>query len=65
MAEVKTPNLEALKKAEEKERKMRTLFCIAVDIKAGRLPATYSKKAAELAEKYSGEDLEAYAYGGY
>ena len=47
--------LEGLKK---KEREMRILYSIAVDIKAGNLPASYSKKGAELAEKYSGEQLE-------
>lgn len=53
-----------LDKLKEEERKMRTLYRIAVDIKKGTIPSTYSKKGAELAEKYSGEELEEYAYGG-
>ncbi len=52
-------------KMKEKERKLQILYRIAVDIKKGTIPASYSKKGAELADKYPGEELEAYAYGGY
>lgn len=49
----------------EEEKKMRILYRIAQQIKAGTLPASYSIKGAELATKYSGEELEEYAWGGY
>lgn len=55
--------IEKMEEATKEQQRMRTLFRIAVDIKAQRLPASYSKKAAELAEKYSGEELEEYAWG--
>ena len=38
--------------------KQRTLMCIALSIKKGDTPATYSKKAAQMAEKMSIEQLE-------
>ena len=47
------------------EKRLKILFRIAVQIKAGSLPETYSAKGAELASKYEGEDLEEYAYEGY
>lgn len=38
----------------------RKLFCIALAIKKGETPASYSKKAAELAEKNSEQTLKDY-----
>ena len=49
----------------EEEKKLRILFRIAVQIKAGSLPESYSQKGKELANKYEGEDLEGYAYGDF
>ncbi len=40
--------------------KQKTLMCIALSIKKGETPATYSKKAASMAEKMSVEQLEEY-----
>jgi len=37
-----------------------TLACIALAIKRGEQPKTYSKQAAEMAESMSEEDLEHY-----
>lgn len=48
-----------------KTPKERTLYCIAMSIKKGDTPASYSKKAAELAQKHEGEKLEEYCYGTY
>jgi hypothetical protein len=39
----------------------RTLFRIALSIKKGETPRSYSKKAAELADSMSLEELEKYA----
>lgn len=55
--------IEKMEEVTKEQRRMRTLFQIAVDIKAERLPASYSEKGAELAEKYSGEELEEMAWG--
>jgi len=38
--------------------KQRKLFCIALSIKKGDTPKSYSKKAAELAEKNSEATLK-------
>ncbi len=50
---------------EEEVKRMKILFRIAVQIKAGSLPESYSAKGTELANRYPGEELEEYAYGGY
>lgn len=55
--------IEKMEEVTKEQRRMRTLFQIAVDIKAERLPRSYSEKAAELADKYSGEELEEMAWG--
>lgn len=47
--------------AESKSQK--TLFCIALSIKKGETPKTYSKKAADMAEKMSQAQLEEYCKG--
>lgn len=47
------------------EKRLKILFRIAVQIKAGNLPETYSAEGARLAAKYEGEELEAYAYEVY
>lgn len=60
-----TASIETMDKLREEEQKMRTLYRIAVAIKKGEIPASYSKKAAELATKYEGEELEEYAFGGH
>lgn len=39
----------------------RTLMRIALSMKKGKTPRTYSKKAAELADSMSLEELEKYA----
>lgn len=39
-------------------KKQKTLFCIAVSIKEGKTPASYSKKAAEIAANNSLETLK-------
>ena len=65
MAHEGTAMLEAAEELREEEKKMRILFRIALDIKAGRLPVSFSTKGAELADKYDGEELEEYAWGGY
>lgn len=36
------------------------MFCIALSIKKGETPASYSKKAAEMADKMSLAQLEDY-----
>jgi hypothetical protein len=38
----------------------KTLACIALAIKRGEQPKSYSKQAAEMAESMSEEDLEHY-----
>jgi len=38
----------------------RTLFCIALSIKRGKTPASYSKQAAKMAEEMSEEQLKEY-----
>lgn len=38
----------------------RKLFCIALSIKRGETPASYSKQAAKLAEENSEETLKEY-----
>jgi hypothetical protein len=38
----------------------RTLFCIALSIKRGETPKSYSKQAAKLAEENSEETLKDY-----
>jgi len=38
----------------------RRLFCIALSIKRGETPATYSKEAAKIAEENSEETLTEY-----
>ncbi len=40
--------------------RQRRLFCIALSIKRGETPATYSAEAAKLAETMSEEELETY-----
>lgn len=40
--------------------KQKTLFCIARSIKEGKTPASYSKKAADIAAKNSLETLKDY-----
>lgn len=55
--------IEEANELRDMEKMLKILFRIAVDIKAGLLPETYSAKGAELAKKYEGEDLEAYAFG--
>ncbi len=57
--------MEEATELKEMEKKLKILFRIAVQIKAGSLPETYSVKGTELAKKYEGEDLEAYAYEVY
>ena len=44
--------------AESKSQK--TLFCVALSIKEGKTPASYSKQAAELAKNNSLETLKEY-----
>lgn len=41
--------------------KQRTLFRIALSIKKGETPRSYSKEAAKLADEMSIEELEKYA----
>ena len=41
-------------------KEQQTLACIALAIKKGETPKTYSKQAAEMAESMSVEDLEHY-----
>ena len=60
-----TATIERMEAIREEEKMMRILYRIAVEIKKGNLPPSYSKKGAELASKYEGEALEEYAYGGY
>ena len=57
--------IEEANELKEMEKKLKILFRIAVDIKAGILPETYSAKGAELANKYEGEELEEYAFEVY
>ena len=38
--------------------KQRSLFCIAMSIKEGKTPASFSKQAAQIAEKNSLETLK-------
>ena len=57
--------IEEANELKEMEKRLKILFRIAVDIKAGSLPETYSAEGARLAAKYEGEDLEAYAYEVY
>jgi len=40
--------------------KQKTLACIALAIKKGEQPKSYSKQAAKMAESMSKEDLEHY-----
>jgi len=40
--------------------KQRTLFCVALSIKRGETPASYSAQAAKLAEENSEETLKHY-----
>ncbi len=56
--------MEVADEIREEEKKMRILFRIAQQIKSGTLPASYSKKGAEMAANYEGEELEEYAWGG-
>ncbi len=39
-------------------KSQRTLFCIAQSIKEGKTPASFSKKAADIAEKNSLETIK-------
>jgi len=64
MPEGETQSTEKLEELREKEKERQILFRIALSIKKGETPASYSKKAAALAEKYEGEELEKLAYGG-
>ena len=57
--------IEEANELKEMEKMLKILFRIAVDIKAGILPETYSAEGARLAAKYEGEELEAYAYEVY
>ena len=41
-------------------KSQRTLFCIALAIKKGETPATYSKQAAKMAETMSLDKLAEY-----
>ena len=50
---------------QEEVKRLKILYRIALDIKKGVIPVSFSKKGAELASKYEGEQLEEYAYGGY
>ncbi len=63
--ELATESPSELIELREEEKKLRILFRIAVQIKAGSLPESYSQKGKELADKYEGEDLEGYAYGDF
>lgn len=65
MAHEEAVTMEKADVMSEVVKKMKILFRIALDIKAGRLPDSFSTKGAELAAKYEGEELEEYAYGGY
>ena len=38
----------------------KTLFCIALSIKQGKTPASYSKQAAKMADSMSEEQLKDY-----
>lgn len=38
----------------------RTIFCIALSIKQGKTPASYSQEAAKMAEEMSEEQLKDY-----
>ena len=60
----KVATMEKAEELDDKVKKLRILYRIAQQIKAGTLPASYSIKGAELAAKYSGEELEEYAWGG-
>ena len=40
--------------------KQRSLMCIALSMKKGETPTTYSKKAADMANKMSVSELEDY-----
>ena len=40
--------------------KQRTLFCVALAIKRGETPASYSKQAAKMASQMSEEQLKDY-----
>lgn len=42
--------------------KQRTLFCIALSIKQGKTPASYSKEAAKMAEEMTEEQLADYCH---
>jgi len=41
----------------------RKLMCIALSIKRGKTPASYSAEAAKLAKTMSESDLEEYCHG--
>lgn len=57
--------IEEANELKEMEKKLKILFRIAVQIKAGTLPESYSAEGARLAAKYQGEELEAYAFEVY
>lgn len=42
--------------------KQRKLACIALGIKKGRIPKTYSAQGAKMAKSMSREDLEEYCH---
>ncbi len=41
-------------------KSQRTLFCVALSIKEGKTPKTYSKQAAKMAETMTAEKLAEY-----
>lgn len=41
-------------------KNQRTLFCIALSIKQGKTPASYSAEAARMAKEMSEEQLQEY-----
>jgi len=41
-------------------KEQRTLFCIALSIKQGKTPASYSAQAAKMAKSMSEEQLKEY-----
>ena len=44
-------------------KKQRTMFCIALSIKQGKTPASYSKEAARMASEMSEKTLAEFCHG--
>lgn len=63
LAQPVSKNKRGVKMSPASSEEQKTLACIALSIKQGKTPASYSKQASKMAESMTEEQLEHYCKG--